>query len=108
MRNASLKSLLAGAALVLASSSLNAQDAKTARGKELFTEAATPPCAVCHTLSDAQAEGAIGPNLDDLKPDADRVKTVIRSGLGVMPRYDSLSDDDVASLATYVSGAVDK
>jgi cytochrome c6 len=108
MRHASLKLLLTSAVLAAASNSLHAQDAKTARGKELFTEAATPPCAVCHTLSDAQAEGAIGPNLDDLKPDADRVKTVIRSGLGVMPRYDSLSDEDVASLATYVSGAVSK
>ncbi len=94
--------------MLVASHSLSAQDAQTARGKELFTEAATPPCAVCHTLSDAQSEGAIGPNLDDLKPDANRVTTVIRSGLGVMPRYDSLSDEDVASLATYVSGAVSK
>lgn len=74
-------------------------------GKTLFTQGAAPPCAVCHTLADAAAEGAIGPNLDQLKPDAARVKTVVRGGMGAMPAYDTLSDQEVDALATYVSTA---
>lgn len=71
-------------------------------GKTLFTQGATPPCAVCHTLADAAAEGAIGPNLDQLRPDAERVKTAVRGGMGTMPAYDALSDDDLDAIATYV------
>lgn len=74
-------------------------------GKTLFTQGAAPPCAVCHTLADAAAEGAIGPDLDQLKPDAARVKTVVRGGMGAMPAYDTLSDDELDAIATYVSTA---
>ena len=38
-------------------------------GKTLFTEAAEPPCASCHTLADAGANGQTGPNLDEVLPD---------------------------------------
>lgn len=77
-------------------------------GKQLFTGAASPPCAVCHTLSDAAAEGAIGPNLDELKPDLERVKKVVRGGMGAMPPYDTLSDEEVDALGIYVSTVTTK
>ena len=38
-------------------------------GKTLFTDAAEPPCASCHTLADAGATGTTGPNLDEVLPD---------------------------------------
>lgn len=76
-----------------------------ARGKELFTTA-TPACALCHTLRDAGAEGAIGPVLDELQPEAARVARALQNGVGAMPSFKAtLSEDDIAALALYVSRA---
>lgn len=74
-------------------------------GRALFLKGSTPACAVCHTLADAGSAGTIGPNLDELKPDAHRVAQAVRNGIGVMPAFDALSDADVQALAKYVSGA---
>ena len=60
---------------------------RLALGKSLFTKDAAPPCSTCHTLKDAGAQGAVGPSLDDLQPDAARVATAVRDGIGVMPSY---------------------
>lgn len=71
-------------------------------GKQLFSQ----QCAVCHTLKDAAAEGAIGPVLDELKPDAAGVVKALRDGLGSMPSFKGLlSEDQIAALARYVSTA---
>ena len=72
-------------------------------GRTLFNNTATPACAICHTLKDAGAEGAIGPSLDSLKPDAARVRTVLKTGLGVMPAYEALTADQIETLANYVA-----
>lgn len=79
----------------------------TAKGRQLFTSGATPACALCHTLQDAKAEGAIGPVLDELKPDAQRVLKAIRNGIGQMPAYskEALSDADAMAIAQYVAVA---
>jgi mono/diheme cytochrome c family protein len=71
----------------------------------LFTGGATPACAICHTLANADATGAVGPSLDELKPDAARVEAVLRKGMGVMPAYTTLSEEDIKTLSTYVSQA---
>ena len=47
--------------------------AQLQQGKVLFGQGAVPACALCHALKDAGAEGAVGPSLDELKPDAKRV-----------------------------------
>jgi cytochrome c6 len=79
-------------------------EAFVAKGRLLFTQQAVPACAVCHTLQDARSDGAVGPNLDELKPDAQRVANAVRQGLGNMPSFrDSLSDGDIEALARYVS-----
>ena len=75
------------------------------QGKALFTKDATPPCGVCHALSAAGTSGTIGPSLDELKPDAERVARVIRSGIGAMPPYPNLTDEQVKALAAYVAQA---
>lgn len=87
-------------------SSFAAEDAtKMALGKKLFTSV-TPACSICHTLKDAGAEGAVGPILDELKPDANRVSKALRDGLGAMPSFkDSLSALEIERLAYYVSRA---
>ena len=80
--------------------------AQLALGKKLFMQGVVPSCAVCHTLQAAGAEGAVGPVLDELKPDAARVAKALRNGLGQMPSYkDKLSDAEIAALALYVSKA---
>ena len=38
------------------------------KGKEIFLEAGN--CAACHTLSDAGSNAMIGPNLNEIRPDA--------------------------------------
>nr|WP_276598182.1 cytochrome c [Roseateles koreensis] len=81
--------------------------AELALGKRLFTETAKPAaCALCHTLKDADAEGAIGPILDEIKPDAERVKRALRSGgVGAMPSFLGLTEQEMQALARYVAQA---
>ena len=77
-----------------------------AQGKKLFTQGTTPACALCHTLRDAGSEGAVGPILDELKPDAVRVANALRNGLGNMPAYKgTLSEAQIQALAHYVAKA---
>ena len=78
--------------------------AQQALGKRLFTQGAVPACAVCHTLQAAGAEGAVGPILDELKPDEARVAKALGNGLGQMPFYKGkLSDAEIKTLAWYVA-----
>ena len=71
-----------------------------ADGKTVFTA----NCGGCHTLADAGTSGAVGPNLDDLKPDEATVKTQVENGGGAMPAFKgTLSDAEIASVATYVA-----
>lgn len=74
-------------------------------GKQLFVKDATPSCGICHTLSDAGTSGTIGPSLDELKPDAPRVVKVLKTGIGQMPAYPQLSEEQVQALARYVARA---
>lgn len=100
--------LLAALAGVSAPANVQAGGAME-RGRTLFTVEATPPCSVCHTLADAGSAGEIGPNLDELAPDAGRVKAAVSGGIGVMPAYgDLLVAADIDALAEYVSAAVNK
>ncbi|MBM76727.1 MAG: sulfite oxidase [Proteobacteria bacterium] len=77
--------------------------ASAQRGKEIFLNKAEPSCGVCHTLSDAGTVGAVGPNLDQLKPAQTEVMMAVRNGVGAMPDYGSkLSATELGDLATYV------
>ncbi|PMR82520.1 sulfide dehydrogenase [Halomonas urumqiensis] len=88
---------------MLASGSTLAGDDMLALGKQVFTEQAAPSCTICHTLSDAGSTGAIGPNLDDLKPTADMVRNAVKNGVGVMPAYrESLDEAQIDALAAYL------
>jgi len=86
-----------------------------AAGKQVFTATAQPPCATCHTLSEAGASGQVGPNLDEalagkspdfihesiVDPDAE-----ITSGFsaGIMPGVygDQLDDKQLADLVAFL------
>ena len=44
--------------------------------------------------------------VDELKPDAKRVATALRNGIGLMPSYNGkLSEAEIAALAAYVAKA---
>jgi len=82
-----------------------ANDPEYMVGKSLFLKA-VPSCAICHTLNDAKSEGSVGPVLDEIKPNAQRVSMALRNGLGNMPSYSAkLSDSQIQALARYVSKA---
>ena len=103
-----LRGVIALVAGALASAGAAAADdaAVLAQGRALFTQGAAPPCAVCHTLKDAGTAGAIGPVLDELRPDAQRVATAVKGGIGLMPSYRAtLTEAQIQALARYVSKA---
>jgi mono/diheme cytochrome c family protein len=77
----------------------------SADGKQIFTQ----NCAGCHTLADAGASGATGPNLDQLKPDQATVKRQVTNGGGGMPAFkDKLSAQQIDAVAAYVSSVAGK
>ena len=72
------------------------------KGKEVFLEAGN--CAACHSLSDAGSNAMIGPNLDEIRPDIQRIIMAVRNGIGVMPAMEGiLSDEEIDAVAHYVS-----
>ncbi len=80
-----------------------------AAGKVVFTKTAQPSCTVCHTLKDAGSNGAVGPNLDQVKPAAALVIDRVTNGKGAMPSFKGkLSDTDIKNVAAYVSSVAGK
>ena len=72
--------------------------ASASAGKEKFAST----CGGCHTLQDAGTNGGVGPNLDALKPDRERVLAAIESGPGVMPE-NLFQGNDAKAVAEYVA-----
>ena len=70
------------------------------RGK-LF---ASSGCGSCHTLKAADAKGQVGPNLDELKPDASTVEHQVRVGGNGMPSFGSkLTSRQITLVADFVA-----
>ena len=60
-------------------------------------------CATCHSLDDANSNGKVGPNLNEIKPDISRVLMAVTNGIGVMAAYQwQLSEEEIEAVATYV------
>lgn len=99
---------VATALLVGAPAATSAEGAaKLELGKRVFTTESEPSCAICHALADAGAAGALGPNLDELKPAEDRVRAAVVGGVGVMPAFaETLSEEQIDAVAHYVASAV--
>ena len=90
--------------------SLNSQklvaDEVFEKGREIFLEQGT--CASCHTLNDAGSQANIGPNLNEIRPDLNRVIIAVTNGIGVMPSFDGiLTADEINSVAHYVYTATE-
>lgn len=89
---------------LLAASVAQAGDARFELGRQVFREQAQPACSLCHSLRAADASGEIGPDLDQLKPDAARVAAAVRGGVGVMPSFAAtLSAEQIEAVADYVA-----
>jgi mono/diheme cytochrome c family protein len=72
----------------------------SAQAKQIFTQ----NCASCHTLKAANAKGTVGPNLDDLKPDAQTVQRQVTNGGAAMPAFKGqLSDQEIKAVSQYVA-----
>jgi mono/diheme cytochrome c family protein len=69
-------------------------------GEAVFASAG---CGGCHALEAAGASGAVGPNLDDAKPDAALVVDRVTNGKGAMPSFsDQLDEQQIQDVAAYV------
>jgi mono/diheme cytochrome c family protein len=86
----------------------HAEAAKLELGKKVFTEIAEPGCPVCHALADAEARGNVGPNLDILQPDEETVEVAVSQGIGAMPPFENLTDEQIKAVAAYVSAIAGK
>jgi mono/diheme cytochrome c family protein len=77
--------------------------AAAAEGKQIFTQS----CGTCHTLGDAGTNGTVGPNLDQLAPDKQRVQSAIENGgagTGAMPA-NIVTGQEAEAVAEYVASA---
>ena len=82
-------------------------EAMMKKGLEIFNE--TAACAACHVLKAAGSEGNIGPNLNEIRPEINRVIAAVTNGIGVMPAYEGLlTEDEIKSVSYYVSEAAEK
>ena len=73
-------------------------DAGALDAKGLFAST----CGVCHALSDAGTNGAVGPNLDETSLDAAGIESQIENGGGGMPAG-LLDGADRTAVAAYVA-----
>ena len=77
------------------------------KGREVFLEAGN--CAACHILADAGSNAMVGPNLNEIRPDIQRIMMAVRNGIGVMPAMEGiLSDQEIEAVSHYVSIAAEQ
>jgi len=72
-------------------------------GEKIFS---TQGCSGCHTLEAAGATGKVGPSLDELRPNEQRVIKQVTNGGNGMPSFKSkLSPVEIKQVAAFVSTA---
>ena len=82
-------------------------DPKMDLGLEVYNNKAE--CGVCHTLQAAGSEGQIGPDLDLLKPQMNKIIAVVTNGIGVMQAWEGiLSYEEIEAVAYYVFQSTNK
>jgi mono/diheme cytochrome c family protein len=102
VKSAAVTLAITFAALALAGCSGGGKEAATAdSGAAVFESAG---CGGCHTLSAAGSTATVGPNLDVLRPNAERVARQVTSGGRGMPAFDGkLSKQEIEDVAEYVA-----
>jgi mono/diheme cytochrome c family protein len=81
-------------------SSSGSDSASAAKGKSIFVE----KCGACHTLAAAGTTGQVGPSLDEIMPDEQRVLDQIKNGGGAMPPQ-LVTGTKAKQVAAYVASA---
>ena len=82
-------------------------DDKMALGLDVYNNKAQ--CGVCHTLQAAGSSGALGPNLDQLKPSMSQIIYVVTNGIGVMQAWEGiLTYEEIEAVAYYVTNSINK
>ena len=82
-------------------------DPKMDLGLDVYNNKAE--CGVCHTLQAAGSEGQIGPDLDILKPQMNKIIAVVTNGIGVMQAWEGiLSYEEIEAVAYYVFQSTNK
>ena len=82
-------------------------DPKMDLGLDVYNNKAE--CGVCHTLQAAGSEGQIGPDLDKLKPQMNKIIAVVTNGIGVMQAWEGiLSYEEIEAVAYYVFQSTNK
>ena len=70
-------------------------------GKEIFLNSGN--CATCHSLKDAGTVANVGPNLNEIRPDKNRILNAVKNGIGVMPMYEGeLTPEEIEAVVHYV------
>jgi mono/diheme cytochrome c family protein len=70
-------------------------------GAKVFDSAG---CGGCHTLAAAKSNGTVGPNLDQLRPDQQRVARQVKNGGVGMPSFAKrLTEVEISQVAEFVS-----
>jgi mono/diheme cytochrome c family protein len=94
------------AAAVLAAGCGSKTTSNSSSGADVFN---TAGCANCHTLAAAEANGRVGPNLDQIKPSAEIVERQVTNGGGGMPAFKgTLTPEQIKAVADYVSSSAGK
>ncbi len=76
-------------------------------GLEVYNNKAQ--CGVCHTLQASGSEGQIGPNLDLLKPQMQKIILSVTNGIGLMQAWEGiLTDEEIEAVAYYVFKSTNK
>lgn len=95
--------------LCLSGLSFDAHAQSEELGKQVFTTIAQPPCMACHTLAAADATGEVGPNLDKMKPNEDKVRLAVERGVGNMPPFnETLNKEQIEAVSRFVANAAKK
>ena len=82
-------------------------DTKMDLGLDVYNNKAE--CGACHTLQAAGSEGQIGPDLDLLKPQMNKIIAVVTNGIGVMQAWEGiLSYEEIEAVAYYVFQSTNK
>ena len=94
--------LIALAALAAAAAGCGSKTtSNSSSGSDVFK---TAGCGNCHTLAAAEANGRVGPNLDQIKPSEPIVERQVTNGGGGMPSFKgTLTDAQIKAVADYVS-----
>ena len=82
-------------------------DEKMRLGLDIYNNKAM--CGTCHTLKNAGSVGDIGPNLDMLKPQIEKIIYAVTNGIGVMPPWaDILTTKEIEAVAYYIFNSTSK